>query len=129
MELSTKYQAYIDCLNKRELIRLADYVSEDVIYNGERIGLEKYSAMLAGNYRDIPDLKFDIVLLTSESSVVACRLRFDCHPEADFLGLQVNGQHVVFHEHVFYKYIDGKIAQVWSVIDKAELADQLDGKQ
>ncbi len=127
MNLSEHYQAYIACLNARELERLGEYVSDGVNYNGSKIGLNGYREMLAGNYRDIPDLRFEVDLLLSNSSTVASRLRFDCRPAAEFLGLQIDGRHVVFHENVFYRFAEGRIREVWSVIDKGEIEKQLNG--
>jgi len=75
--------------------------------------------------REIPDLRFDIELLIAEPPRVACRLRFECTPKADFLGLQIDGRRVVFCENVFYEFRDGKIERVWSVIDKAAIEAQL----
>jgi predicted ester cyclase len=126
MNLATVYQAYIDCLNERQLDRLGEYVGDFAIHNGSPIGLAGYRAMLVGNYRDIPDLRFVIDLLLSDSSKVASRLRFDCRPKAEFLGLPVDGRHVVFHENVFYRFADRKIQEVWSVIDRSEIEKQLD---
>jgi predicted ester cyclase len=37
----------------------------------------------------------------------------------------VNGKKVRFTENVFYQWRDGKIEQVWSVIDKAAVEAQL----
>ena len=125
MNLERTYEAYIACLNARDLSRLGDYVGDDVIYNGIEIALHGYREMLAGNYRDIPDLRFVIDLLLCDALTVASRLRFDCRPEADFLGLQVNGRHIVFHENVFYRFASGKIREVWSVIDKDAIEKQL----
>jgi predicted ester cyclase len=42
-----------------------------------------------------------------------------------FLGLQVGGKTVSFSENVFYEFRDGKIREVWSVIDKAAIESQL----
>lgn len=125
MDLSENYHNYITCINARELHRLGEFVSEDVVHNGRSIGLDGYRDMLAGNYHDIPDLHFVVELLVAEISVVASRLYFNCKPKAKFKGLQINGQQVEFHENVFYRYKDGKIAEVWSVIDKAEIEKQL----
>jgi predicted ester cyclase len=52
-------------------------------------------------------------------------LEFDYAPKGMFLGLAVNGKRVSFTENVFYQFRDGKIAQVWSVIDKAAIEAQL----
>ena len=56
---------------------------------------------------------------------MAVRLEFDCSPRGQFLGLGVNGRRVSFPENVFYRYQDARIAQVWSVIDKAAVERQL----
>jgi predicted ester cyclase len=37
----------------------------------------------------------------------------------------VNGRKVSFTENVFYEFRNGKIVQVWSVIDKAAIEGQL----
>jgi predicted ester cyclase len=42
-----------------------------------------------------------------------------------FIGLAVNGGRVCFAENVFCEFRDGKILQVWSVIDKAAIEAQL----
>jgi predicted ester cyclase len=127
MNLAEIYEAYIACLNAHDLSRLDGYVADSVIYNGQLIGLAGYREMLAGNYRDIPDLRFVIDRLLSDLSTVASRLRFDCRPKAEFLGLRVDRRHVVFHENVFYRFAEGRIREVWSVIAKGEIEKQLNG--
>ncbi len=81
--------------------------------------------MLEGNYRDIPDLHFNIKLLVCEPLHVASRLRFNCTPVTTFLGLEVNGRRVSFTENVFYRFGEGKIEAVWSIVDKAAIEAQL----
>lgn len=94
-------------------------------YNGERIGLAGYRAMLEGDFRAIPDLVFDIRLLIAEPPHVASRLAFDCTPTGVLFGYPVNGRRVAFTENVFYEFRDERIETVWSVIDKAAVASQL----
>jgi predicted ester cyclase len=79
-ELSDIYRGYIVCLNKQDWPNLGRFVREDVCYNGNRVGLAGYGAMLEGDFRAIPDLYFDIQLLISEPPRIASRLRFDCTP-------------------------------------------------
>jgi predicted ester cyclase len=119
------YRDYITCLNGQDWPNLARFVDEDVHYNGRRIGLSGYREMLENDFSQIPDLYFDIELLTSDAPFVASRLRFDCHPRGVFLGLQINGKRVSFAENVFYEIRNGKIVQVWSIIDKAAIEAQL----
>ncbi|WP_110708162.1 ester cyclase [Salinicola sp. CR57] len=125
MDLKPRYEAYIACLNARDLDGLDEFVSDTVIHNGSELGLRRYREMLAGDYRDIPDLRFSVERLVCDATTVASRLCFDCHPKAEFMGLPIDGRRVVFHENVFYRFAEGKIQQVWSVIDKTEIERQL----
>ncbi|HEF5869542.1 TPA: ester cyclase [Burkholderia cenocepacia] len=124
-DLATRYRAYIDCLNRQDWTALGAYVADDVIHNDRPLGLAGYRAMLEQDFRDIPDLRFDIRLLVCEPPRVACRLRFACAPKGTFMGLAVDGRKVTFAENVFYEFHEGKIRQVWSVIDKAAIEKQL----
>ncbi|WP_175688321.1 ester cyclase [Burkholderia anthina] len=124
-DLATRYRAYIDCLNRQDWAALGEHVADNVIHNDRPLGLSGYRALLEQDFRNIPDLHFDIRLLVCEPPRVACRLRFACAPKGTFMGLAVDGTRVTFAENVFYEFHDGKIRQVWSVIDKAAIEAQL----
>ena len=126
-DLANAYRAYLACLNAQDWPALGRHVAEDVSRNGERLGLKGYRAMLEGDFRDIPDLSFNIELLAADPPYVAARLRFDCAPRGEFLGLPVNGRRVSFAENVFYRFRDDLIAEVWSVVDKMAIETQLAG--
>jgi predicted ester cyclase len=124
-DLPSIYRAYITCLNRQDWPNLGQFVDDDVSRNGQRLGLPGYREMLERDFRDIPDLRFNIELLVADPPHVASRLAFDCSPRGRFLGLDVNGRRVSFAENVFYAFRAGKIVQVWSVIDKAAIKGQL----
>ena len=124
-DLADVYRGYIACLNGQDWANLGNFVHEDVRYNSTRIGLSGYREMLEGDFRAIPDLFFDIQLLICEAPRVASRLQFDCTPKGELFGFPVNGRKVQFAENVFYEFLDGKIQNVWSVIDKAAIEAQL----
>jgi predicted ester cyclase len=124
-DLAALYRNYIACLNRQDWPALGQFVHDDVVHNGRPLSLAGYRAMLEQDFRDIPDLHFDIALLVSEPPQIAARLAFDCTPVGTFLGLPVNGKRVSFCENVFYEFGGDKIRQVWSVIDKAEIEAQL----
>jgi len=124
-ELSDIYRSYLACLNAQDWPQLAQFVDHDVHYNGERIGLFGYRALLERDFDQIPDLFFDIELLVCDPPHVASRLAFNCTPTGKFLGLDVNGKRVSFAENVFYEFRHEKIANVWSIIDKAAIEAQL----
>ena len=124
-DLADIYRGYIACLNRQDWAKLGVFVDEDVYYNGTRIGLSGYREMLERDFRAIPDLYFDVQLLVSEPSRIASRLQFDCTPTGVLFGLPVNGKKVQFSENVFYEFLDRRIQDVWSIIDKAAIEAQL----
>jgi predicted ester cyclase len=124
-DLSSVYRDYIACLNNQDWPNLEKFVHDEVNYNGQRIGIVGYREMLERDFSEIPDLYFDIELLISDPPYIASRLRFQCMPKEKFLGLSVNGKRISFTENVFYEFRRERIAQVWSVIDKAAIEAQL----
>jgi predicted ester cyclase len=124
-DLSDIYRDYVACLNRQDWPKLGQFVDDDVHYNGRRIGLSGYRVMLEKDFREIPDLSFQIQFLVADPPHIASRLAFACTPKGKFLGLDVNGKRVSFAENVFYEFRNGKIVQVWSVIDKAAIEAQL----
>ncbi|MGX5804566.1 ester cyclase [Bradyrhizobium sp. Arg314] len=124
-DIADLYRGYVACLNDQDWDNLSRFVGEEVQYNGETIGLSGYRRMLEGDFEAIPDLRFNIELLISGPPRVAARLHFDCRPKGVLFGLPVNGKRVSFAENVFYEFRDGRISEVWSVIDKAAIQAQL----
>lgn len=124
-DLSDIYRDYIACLNKQDWPKLGQFVDDEVIHNGRRLGLSGYRKMLERDFAEIPDLYFNVQMLISDPPYIASRLGFDCTPKESFLGLPVNGRRVSFAENVIYEFGDKKIVEVWSVIDKAAIEAQL----
>ena len=124
-DLRARYQAYLDCLNARSWSELGDFVDDEVRYNGRPVGLATYREQREAEARDIPDLRYDIELLVCEPPHISARLRFDCTPSGDFLGLPVRGRRIRFTENVIYRCTETKITDVWSVIDKTAVEAQL----
>lgn len=124
-DLSDVYRHYIACLNKQDWPKLGQFVHDEVIHNGRRLGLSGYLEMLEGDFAEIPDLHFNVQMLISDPPYIASRLAFDCTPKEMFLGLPVNGRRVSFAENIIYEFRDKKIVQAWSVIDKVAIEAQL----
>ena len=123
--LSQHYRDYIACLNRQDWPNLYRFVADDARHNGRPFGLAGYRAMLERDFEEIPELQFNSELLICDPPFVASRLQFDCRPKGLFLGLPVNGRRVVFTENVFYRFRDGRVMEVWSVVDKAAIEAQL----
>jgi steroid delta-isomerase-like uncharacterized protein len=124
-DLETRYRAYLEALNERRLDDLVHYVHDELSYNGERMTRRQYQDLIAADVTAIPDLVFDAHIIVASGDQVACRLVFDCTPRHEFLGFSPNGKRLIFAEHVFYHFRDGRIAKVSSLIDRAAIAAQL----
>ncbi|AVX14618.1 Predicted ester cyclase [Streptococcus pneumoniae] len=109
-DLAERYRGYIACLNEQDWPGLGTFVHDEVHYNGQRVGLAGYRAMLENDFRTISDLRFDVQQLIVDPPQVACRLQFDCTPTGILFDLPVNGR---------------RVREVWSVIDKAAIAAQI----
>lgn len=124
-ELLAVYGRYLQCLNERRWDDLGLFVADDVVHNGARLGLRGYRAMLESDTHAIPDLQFTPEILMADDHVVSCRLFFRCVPQEAFLGLEATGARVSFAEHVFYRFEDERIVEVWSLIDKDAVREQM----
>jgi predicted ester cyclase len=124
-DLEARYRAYLRALDERRLDDLVQYVHDEVSYNGDVMTRRQYQDLIAADIAAIPDLAFDADIVVACGDQVACRLVFDCTPQHDFLGFSPNGERLVFAEHVFYRFREGRIAAVSSLIDRAGIAAQL----
>jgi len=126
-DLSAVYRDYLRCLNERRWSDLDEYVADDLSYNGNRMTLADYRALLDADTRATPDLQYQPELLVADGDMVACRLHFQCTPRHTFLGIEPTGEQVCFAEHVFYRFDGRRIVEVWSLIDKDAIREQLSG--
>lgn len=121
-----RYRDYLTVLNERRLGDLDAFVHDELTYNDAPMTRQQYRDLIAGDVAAVPDLFYQVERLVVDGGEVACRLRFDCTPVAEFLGFAPDGRRLSFVEHVFYRFHDGRIAQVWSLIDRDAIRRQLD---
>ncbi|AFM18755.1 putative ester cyclase [Mycolicibacterium chubuense NBB4] len=124
-DLLTIYRDYLLCLNERRWDELGRFVADGVVHNGVRLGLSGYRAMLQGDTAAIPDLRFVPEILIADDRFVSCRLFFRCTPRGAFLGFEPTGGRVSFAEHVFYRFENERIVEVWSLIDRDAVREQI----
>jgi predicted ester cyclase len=125
--LATVYRRYLQCLNERRWNDLHEFVSENLTYNAQPMTLVDYCAARQAEAQAIPDLRFTADLVVTSADTVAARLFFRCTPEQPILGFVPTGTQISFAEHVFYRFHDEKIEQVWSLIDTSAIAAQAAG--
>lgn len=122
--LKNHYLDYISCLNRRQT-DLSAFVHDDLIYNSKSMSRKEYQDLIAYWAGVIPDQRYDVDILVVADSRVACRINFACTPVREMMGLAPTGRKIQFSEHVFYRFEDGKIKEVWSLIDKEAITAQL----
>ncbi len=124
-DLATVYQRYLQCLNEHRWDDLHEFVQDELAYNSTSMSLDDYRAARRAEARAIPDLRFTAELLVADADTVAARLFFRCTPQQPFLGFEPTGTLMSFAEHVFYRFRDQRIAEVWSLIDTPAIAAQI----
>jgi predicted ester cyclase len=124
--IEQRYRDYLTVLDERRFDELSDYVHDALTYNDAPMTGRQYRDLIEADVAAIPDLFYAIETLVVSGDEVACRIRFDCTPEREFLGGFVpDGRRLSFTEHVFYRFREGRIAHVWSLIDRDEIRRQL----
>lgn len=124
-DLEARYREYIRCLNERRFGELDQFVQGELRYNGLPESWTAYRDRLVQDVAAIPDLFFDLQLIVARGDLVSSRILFHCTPQHGWQGWQPNGQAISFAEHVIYRFHGGKIAEVWSLLDRAAIAAQL----
>jgi len=119
------YRNYMTCLNEWRWEDLGRFVADDVVHNGRPLGVAGYRAMLEADTHAVPDLQFIPAMLIADGQTVACRLAFECTPQHTFLGFEPTGEPISFVEHVFYRFENRRIIEVWSLIDREAIRKQL----
>jgi len=119
------YRDYITTLNERRFDDLGQFVHSTMTYNGAPWTLSDYQSLLRSDVVAIPDLRYQVLTVVTDGTQVAARLWFDCTPSGTFLDLEASGRRVQFGEHVFYLFRNGRICDVWSLIDKEAVRRQL----
>ncbi len=125
LPLTEIYRGYLGCLNERRWDDLGEFVCDDAIHNKRPLGLDGYRATLESDTAAIPDLRFRADIVVEHDDVLAALLAFDCTPTRPFRGFEPTGAQISFTEHVFYRFRDSRIAEVWSLVDTEAIGAQL----
>lgn len=126
--LEGHYRAYIDVINSRgaslSASDLSLFAHPSVKYNGSSMTLSEYCNGPTAAFNALNGLFFriDTLVVDAASQQVACRLSFDdVRPKqgrgTEMLGLTAGKDRLSFSENVIYTFKEGKIAEVWSLID------------
>ena len=74
-----------------------------------------------------PDVKFVIEEVVQQDDRLAARVTLEGTHRAEFAGIPATGKRMSVYDFAMYRIVDGKITDVWSLIDMQALRDQLQG--
>lgn len=115
--LKRVYRDYIATILAKDLDRLSMYVSDEVVHNGKKLGLEGYKDLISRNIIET-GVRIDIKRLIADEKTVAAVLVFSTQAETkELVGIQLDGAPFSYIENVVYDFEHDKIVEVHSVFE------------
>ena len=90
-------------------------------------GLDYLKPRAASLLKAFPDVKFVIEEVVQQDDRLAARVTLEGTHQADFAGIRATGKRMKVYDFAMYRIADGKITDIWSLIDMQSMRDQLDG--
>lgn len=115
--LERTWTTYLSYCNDRRLDELGDFVHDELQFNGKTTTLKDYAAAIAASIEAVPDFHWHLEDIVSNDEMVAVRLTDTGTPESEWLGLPSTGRSFTTQELAVYQFRDGKIAEMWFLID------------
>ncbi|OAI31834.1 hypothetical protein A1351_00360 [Methylosinus sp. R-45379] len=116
---------YADCLNKRQLDRLDEYLAPGFVgANGEN-GPEGFRRTIERMVTAFPDLQFEIEDLFAADDKVCLRWRFRAAQLGPLAGVAATGKMVVQEGIAIYHASDGKLSRAWLQVDRLGVLQQI----
>lgn len=121
-DLRKFYTEYIDSINALTMREHFDEFCQNMVtHNYLKYGRDEYREMIESSFKEISGLHFTIerLIVNEKDQQIAARLGFTGVPTKEFRGIAPTGNGAVFSEHAFYQLDQGRIKQVWSLLDLA----------
>ena len=112
---------------------LADYFAPDARVHSMTPGVVAGTGLdyLKGRAQSLlnafPDVHFVIEDVVQQDDRLAARVTLEGTQRTDFAGISATGRRMKVYDFATYRIVDGKIADVWSLIDMQAMHDQLQG--
>ena len=90
-------------------------------------GLDYLKTRAASLLKAFPDVKFVIEDFVQQGDRLAARVTLEGTHRADFAGMPATGKRMKVYDFAMYRIADGKITDIWSLIDMQAMRDQLQG--
>lgn len=116
-DLANVYRSYIEAILSHDIESMSRYVSDEVVHNGQLLGLEGYKDLLKRNIVDT-GTTIEIKRLITDHDHVAALLVFTTKEQTrELVAVKLDGNPFSYSENVFYDFKDDKIIEVHSLVD------------
>ena len=126
------YRQYVEDIFNLRRFDLADqYYLPDVILHSASPGVasgrgvEHFKGLARGFFASFPDAHFSVEEVVTQDDRLAARLIIEGTHKAEFLGVAPTGKRIYVYDFVNYRIEDGRIVEVWSLVDMMLLLEQL----
>lgn len=119
------FQRYIAVLNTHEFQRLADFMHDELMVNGEPMTRDQMIAELKAHVGAVPDMVWRVKDLVVQGNRVAAHLLNRGTPVSQWLDAAPTGAAVEYAEHVFHKVRDGRFSEQNFLLDACAVRKQL----
>jgi steroid delta-isomerase-like uncharacterized protein len=89
------------------------------------LDLEKYLNIVSMLVNVFPDYKVTIEDLIAEGDKVVGRYTISGTQKAEFMGIPATGKKINFNGISIYRLVDGKVMEMWSLLDTVSIMQQL----
>ncbi len=125
-DLQDFYRRYLACCNERRFGDMGAFVHDEIRFNGEPTSLADYAAAIASNIDAVSDYHWTIEDIATTEDLIAVRLTDTGTPTKEWLGINPRGRSMTIAEFAFYRVRDGKIAEMWFLLDAPSAKRQLE---
>ncbi|MFW3171448.1 ester cyclase [Geodermatophilus sp. CPCC 206100] len=123
--LAERYRRYNALCNAHRFDDLGEFVAEELEVNGERQGLADYAEGLTAVVRAFPDYRWDLRHLLVDDPWVSAHFVDTGTHRGPWLGVPATGRVVRTQEFSVYRWVDGRIREVWVTADDLGTLRQL----
>ena len=123
--LRTWYLRYIAALNAHEFDGMDEFISDQVLLNGEPGTRDDVIAVQKHDIDAVPDLHWEIQELLFDRDRIAVRVINTGTPAKEWLGVPPSGASFKIVEYAIYKVSNGRFTQMTALHNSADLLRQL----
>ena len=120
-----KFRHFCDAMNSGAPELISKTIDELVEPNAlirtplplDATGRDKLKEVFARLHRAFPDLQVTIEDLIAEGDKVVARNTVTGTHRGEYMGLQPTGKSVTYDEIFIFRFVDGRVAETWGVVD------------